>query len=171
MKQWFSSTEALILCLFEEIFEVEEYSSLIIFFYEIDLPLAECTLNNSLNKPIMLNGSCSWSTVLEENVQCVSKLQKRAACVILDADIRERSVGPFYTVRCHALKIKLFPSSFLNFLGCYTWDQTFFPIASVLQIKSIKGCFSQVPRTFGARKANFKTAICLLWKADHLTSF
>lgn len=33
--------------------------------------------------------------MLEENVQCVSKLQKRAACVILDADIRQRSVGPF----------------------------------------------------------------------------
>ena len=30
-----------------------------------------------------------------ENVQCVSKLQKRIAHVILHADIRERSVGPF----------------------------------------------------------------------------
>ena len=30
-----------------------------------------------------------------ENVHCVSKLQKWVAHVILHADIRERSVGPF----------------------------------------------------------------------------
>ena len=44
-----------------------------------NLPLAECKLYfNALIKP-------------EENVNCVSKLQKRAARVILDADISERS--------------------------------------------------------------------------------
>ena len=44
-----------------------------------NLPLAECKLYfNALIKP-------------EENVNCVSKLQKRAARVILDADIGERS--------------------------------------------------------------------------------
>ena len=39
----------------------------------------------------MLYGSCAWCTASEENVNRVSKLQKRAARVILDADIDERS--------------------------------------------------------------------------------
>ena len=39
----------------------------------------------------MLYGSCAWSTSSEENVERVSKLQKRAARVILDADTGERS--------------------------------------------------------------------------------
>ena len=46
---------------------------------------------NALIKPIMLYGSCAWCTAAEENVNCVSKLQKRAARVILDAHIDERS--------------------------------------------------------------------------------
>ena len=39
----------------------------------------------------MLYGSSAWCTASEENVNRVSKLQKRAARVILDADIGERS--------------------------------------------------------------------------------
>ena len=57
-----------------------------------NLPLAERKLYfNALIKPIMLYGSCSWCAASEENVNRVSKLQKRAARVILDADIGERS--------------------------------------------------------------------------------
>lgn len=57
-----------------------------------NLPLAERKLYfNALIKPIMLYGSCAWCTASEENVNRVSKLQKRAARVILDADIGERS--------------------------------------------------------------------------------
>ena len=52
------------------------------------LPLAERKLYfNALIKPIMLYGSCAGCTASEENVNRVSKLQKRAAQVILDADI------------------------------------------------------------------------------------
>ena len=39
----------------------------------------------------MLYGSSAWCTASEENVNRVSKLQKRAARVILDADIGDRS--------------------------------------------------------------------------------
>ena len=57
-----------------------------------NLPLAERKLYfNALINPIMLYGSCAWCTASEENVNRVSKLQKRAARVILDADIGERS--------------------------------------------------------------------------------
>ena len=57
-----------------------------------NLPLAERKLYfNALIKPIMLYGSCTWCTASAENVNRVSKLQKRAARVILDADIGERS--------------------------------------------------------------------------------
>ena len=57
-----------------------------------NLPLAERKLYfNALIKPIMLYGSCAWCTASEENVNRVSKLQKRAARVILDAHIDERS--------------------------------------------------------------------------------
>ena len=51
-----------------------------------NLPLAERKLYfNALIKPIMLYGSCALCTASEENVNRVSKLQKRAARVILDA--------------------------------------------------------------------------------------
>ena len=57
-----------------------------------NLPLAERKLYfNALIKPIMLYGSCARCTASEGNVNRVSKLQKRAAPVILDADIGERS--------------------------------------------------------------------------------
>ena len=46
---------------------------------------------NALIKPIMLYGSCAWCTASEENVNRVTKLQKRAAPVILGADVGERS--------------------------------------------------------------------------------
>ena len=56
------------------------------------LPLAERKIDfNALIKPIMLYGSCAWCTAPEENVNRLSKLQKTAALVILDADIGERS--------------------------------------------------------------------------------
>ena len=41
---------------------------------------------------------------MEENVQQVSKLQKWGACVILDADIGERSEGLFRRLDCLPLK-------------------------------------------------------------------
>ena len=57
-----------------------------------NLPLAERRLYfNALIKPIMLYVSCAWCTASEENINRVSKLQKRAARVILDTDIGERS--------------------------------------------------------------------------------
>ena len=61
-----------------------------------NLPLAERKLYfNTLIEPIMLYGLCAWCTASEENVNRVSKLQKRAARIILDAKIRERSKLPF----------------------------------------------------------------------------
>ena len=48
-------------------------------------------LFNALIKPILLYGSCAWTTATEENVERVFKLQKRAARVILDANLRDRS--------------------------------------------------------------------------------
>lgn len=57
-----------------------------------NLPVAERKLYfNALIKPIMLYGSCAWCTASEENGNRVSKLQKRAARVILDAAVGERS--------------------------------------------------------------------------------
>ena len=57
-----------------------------------NLPLAERKLYfNALIKPIMLYGSRAWSTSSAENVKRVSKLHKRAARVILDADTGQRS--------------------------------------------------------------------------------
>ena len=57
-----------------------------------NLPLAERKLYfNAVIKPVMLYGSCAWCTPSEENVNRISKLQKRAARVILHADIGERS--------------------------------------------------------------------------------
>ena len=51
-----------------------------------NLPLAERKLYfNALIEPIMLYGSCAWYTASGENVNRISKLQKRAARVILDA--------------------------------------------------------------------------------------
>ena len=62
-----------------------------------NLPLAEGNLffNAFLIKPILLYGSCAWTTATEENVKRVFKLQKRAARVILDANIRDRSEDLF----------------------------------------------------------------------------
>ena len=72
------------------------------------LPLAERKLYfNALIKPIMLYGSCAWCTASEENVNRVSKLQKRAARVILDADIGERSELLFRRLDWMPLKVEL----------------------------------------------------------------
>ena len=61
-----------------------------------NLPLAERKLFfNALIKPILLYGSCAWTTATEENVKRVFKLQKRAARVILDANTRDRSKDLF----------------------------------------------------------------------------
>lgn len=51
--------------------------------------------------------SCAWSAALEENIQHVSKLQKRAARVILDALIGERSEGLFRRLDWLLLKGKV----------------------------------------------------------------
>ena len=57
--------------------------------FECNLALAERKLFfNAFIKPIMLYGLCAWCNASEENVNRVSKLEKR---VILDADIGERS--------------------------------------------------------------------------------
>ena len=61
-----------------------------------NLPLAEHKLFfNALIKPILLYGSCAWTTATEENVKRVFKLQKWAARVILDPNIRDRSKDRF----------------------------------------------------------------------------
>ena len=61
-----------------------------------NLPLAEHKLYfNALIEPIMLYGSCVWTTATEENVKRVFKLQKRTARVILDADFSKRSAELF----------------------------------------------------------------------------
>ena len=61
-----------------------------------NLPLSERNLFfNALIKPILLYGSCAWTTAMEENVKHVFKLQKRVARVILDANIRDRSEDLF----------------------------------------------------------------------------
>ena len=73
-----------------------------------NLPLAERKLYfNTLIKPIMLYGSCAWSTASEENVNHISKLEERAARVILDADISERSELPFRQLDWLPLKEEL----------------------------------------------------------------
>ena len=57
-----------------------------------NLPLAERKLYlNALIKPMMLYGSCAWCTASKENVNHVSKLQKRSVQEVLDADISDRS--------------------------------------------------------------------------------
>ena len=50
---------------------------------------------NALIKPIMLYGSCVWSSTSCENINRIYKLQKRAARVILNADRHERSTSLF----------------------------------------------------------------------------
>ena len=45
---------------------------------------------NALIKPIMLYGSYAWTTATKKNVKRVFKLQKQAARVILNANIRDR---------------------------------------------------------------------------------
>ena len=50
---------------------------------------------NALIKPILLNGSCAWTTATEENVKRVFKLQKRTARVLLDVNIRDWSKDLF----------------------------------------------------------------------------
>lgn len=56
-----------------------------------NFPLTECKLCfNVLIKPIVLYRSCAWSTVSEENVKRVSKLQGRTDRVIWNTDIGER---------------------------------------------------------------------------------
>ena len=57
-----------------------------------NLPIKERILFfNSMIKPIMLYGSPVWDSCSRENIQKISKLQKRAAGVILEADSRETS--------------------------------------------------------------------------------
>ena len=61
-----------------------------------NLPLPERKLFfNALIKLILLYGSCTWTTAMEENVKHVFKLQKQAARVILDASLRDSSKGHF----------------------------------------------------------------------------
>ena len=63
---------------------------------ERNLPLAERKLYfNALIKPIMLYGSCLWSTASEENANRISNLQKRAARVILNADFKKKEARCF----------------------------------------------------------------------------
>ena len=50
---------------------------------------------SALIRPVLLHGSCAWTTATEENVKRVFKLQKWAAHVILDANIRDKSKDLF----------------------------------------------------------------------------
>ncbi len=52
-----------------------------------NLPIKERILFfKSMIKPVMLYGSPVWDSCSRENIAKISKLQKRAACVILEAD-------------------------------------------------------------------------------------
>ena len=57
-----------------------------------NLPIKEWKLiYNSMIKSIMSYGSTVWGSCLNESIEKVFKMQKRAARVILDADMKERS--------------------------------------------------------------------------------
>ena len=61
-----------------------------------NLPLVEHKLFfNALINPILLYGPCVWTMATEENVKHIFKLQRQAACVILDTNIRDRSKDLF----------------------------------------------------------------------------
>ena len=64
-----------------------------------NLPMEERKLfYNAMIKPVMLHGCCIWSTTSCENIDRVFKLQKRAARIILNADMSERSARLFETL-------------------------------------------------------------------------
>jgi hypothetical protein len=61
-----------------------------------NLPIKERILFfSSMIKPVMLYGSPVWDSCSRENIEKISKLQKRAARVILEADRRESSDSLF----------------------------------------------------------------------------
>ena len=61
-----------------------------------NLPINEQKLfYNAMTKPIMLYGSCVWSSTSCDNINRIHKLQKRAARVILNAGREERSANLF----------------------------------------------------------------------------
>ena len=73
-----------------------------------NLPLAERKFYfNALIELIMLYGLCAWCTASEKKLQPLSKLQKRAARIILDAKIRERSKLRFRRLDWLPLKAEL----------------------------------------------------------------
>ena len=70
-----------------------------------NLPINERKLfYNALIKPIMLYGSCVWSSTSCENINRIYKLQKRAARVILNTDRHERSTNLFEQLNWLPLK-------------------------------------------------------------------
>ena len=62
---------------------------------------------NALIKPIMLYGSCVWSSTSCENINCIYKLQKQAAHVILNSGRHERSTNLFEQLNWLPLKDKI----------------------------------------------------------------
>ena len=57
-----------------------------------NLPIKEWKLfYNSMIKPIMLYGGTVWGSCSNENIDNIFNLQKRAAYLTLDADMKERS--------------------------------------------------------------------------------
>lgn len=117
MNQWFSSNDALILainCLFAKLKIILVYFLLwnLQLSTLIDLPLTEFKLHYNSSIKTILYGSSTWNTALEENIQCVSKLQKQVVHVILDADVRERSERLFKLLHWLQLKDKV------NLLKC-----------------------------------------------------
>ncbi|XP_046843855.1 uncharacterized protein LOC124437938 [Xenia sp. Carnegie-2017] len=60
------------------------------------LPLDErIAFYNATIKSAMMFGSCVWSNTTKDNLDQITKLQKRAARVILDASTRDRSIPLF----------------------------------------------------------------------------
>ena len=66
-----------------------------------NLPINERILFfNSMIKPVTLYGSTVWDSCSRENIQKISKLQKRAARVIFEARSRESSDSLFKQFNC-----------------------------------------------------------------------
>lgn len=60
------------------------------------LPLDEgVAFYNAAIKSVMMYGNCMWSNTTKNNLDQISKLQKRAACAILGASTRDRSIPLF----------------------------------------------------------------------------
>jgi hypothetical protein len=78
-----------------------------------NLPIEERKLYyNAMIKPLVLYGSCVWSSTSSDNIDRIYKLQKRAARVILDADTTVRSASLFSKLQWLPLKKEIMVQKF-----------------------------------------------------------